>query len=344
MADGVPPSVLGAFPIGAVRAITPIRHGLIHGTWRVDAERGAFILQRLHPVLASEEVAEDFRNVTAFLNDRGFPAPRCVLSTSGRVLVHDEHQVPWRLQTFLPGNTFHRVSEPGLAREAGRLYARFHRVMSEFPYPFRSTRVLHDTRRVLSALASTATQHEAAATSSEVRDDVAFLLAELPGLLLPEDLPPRVIHGDPKVSNILFDDTGRASALVDLDTCNRRPLALELGDAFRSWCGREEDQSHNSFRIDVFEAGWTAYVTEAGSALTTRERASAAQGIGLITLELAARFLTDYFADEYFGWDASRYPSRRAHNLARACGQIALYRDFVRQTDAVAEIIAAPRP
>jgi DNA polymerase elongation subunit (family B) len=30
------------------------------------------------------------------------------------------------------------------------------------------------------------------------------------------------------------------------------------------------------------------------------------------------------FRDEYFGWDAARFPSRRAHNLVRARGQLAL--------------------
>jgi hypothetical protein len=45
-------------------------------------------------------------------------------------------------------------------------------------------------------------------------------------------------------------------------------------------------------------------------------------------LGLAARFLNDYHEDFYFGWDKERYPNRRAHNLARTKGQIALYKDF----------------
>jgi hypothetical protein len=64
-----------------------------------------------------------------------------------------------------------------------------------------------------------------------------------------------------------------------------------------------------------------------------------AQGIGTITLELAARFLADYFNDNYFGWDPKRYKSRRAHNLARARGQIALFKDLQKKMKQVKKII-----
>ena len=141
--------------------------------------------------------------------------------------------------------------------------------------------------------------------------------------LLPDDLPLRVIHGDPKISNVLFDRRLRATGIVDLDTCNRRPLLVELGDAFRSWCGKAEDDPHNTFSLPVFNAAWRGYAQEARGFITARERKLVAKAIGTITLELAARFLIDYFEDSYFGWDSSRYLSRRAHNLARARGQIA---------------------
>ena len=49
-----------------------------------------------------------------------------------------------------------------------------------------------------------------------------------------------------------------------------------------------------------------------------------AQGFITVPAELAARFCADAYEDSYFGWDASRYPSRRAHNLARARSQLRL--------------------
>lgn len=335
----VSPAVLAAFPIGIVSSVEPITAGLIHATYKVTAEQGEFILQKLHPVLSSDAIADDFLAVTSFLNEKGFPAPRCIPTSAGPVLHRDETGTPWRLQTFIPGGkTFHTIETPAMAAEAGALYARFHAVMAEFPHALKTERVGHDTPKIFAAFEETMTKFEDDPLIEEVLDDVALIQEELPELFLPDDLPLRVIHGDPKVSNILFDDAGKAVALVDLDTCNRRPLAVELGDAFRSWCGIEEDRADNHFRLDIFEAGWKAYRAEADF-LTPGEIAAVGQGIGLIILELASRFLADYFNDSYFGWDAAHYPSRRAHNLARARGQLALFRDFAAQRGTVEAIV-----
>ncbi len=336
----VSPAVLAAFPIGTVSSVEPLTAGLIHATYKVEAEQGSFVLQKLHPALASDAIADDFLAVTAFLAEKGFPAPRCVSTKAGPVLLRDETGTPWRLQTFIPGGkTFHKVETPEMATEAGTLYARFHAVMSEFPQAFKTARVGHDTPAIFAAFEETVAKFENDPLMEEVLDDVALIQEELPNLFLAETLPLRVIHGDPKVSNILFDHAGKTVALVDLDTCNRRPLAVELGDAFRSWCGLEEDRADNRFRFDIFEAGWKAY-RAAAPFLTPEEIATVGQGIGLITLELASRFLMDYFTDSYFGWDKTRYSSRRAHNLARVRGQLALYRDFVAHRAAVQTALA----
>ena len=45
------------------------------------------------------------------------------------------------------------------------------------------------------------------------------------------------MHGDPKISNLMFArDSDRGLCLIDLDTLGPMPIALELGDALRSWC------------------------------------------------------------------------------------------------------------
>lgn len=340
MAFPVSPAVLAAFPIGVVSSVEPITAGLIHATYKVEAEQGSFVLQKLHPALASDAIAEDFRAVTSFLAEKGFQAPRCVPTSAGPVLFRDETDARWRLQTFIPGGkTFHKVETPEIAAEAAALYARFHATMAAFPYAFKTARVGHDTPSIFASFEEIVAKFEEDPLMEEVLDDVALIQEELPKLFLPAGLPDRVIHGDPKVSNILFDQAGKVLALVDLDTCNRRPLAVELGDAFRSWCGLEEDRADNRFRLEIFEAGWKAY-RAAAPFLTPAEIASVGQGIGLITLELASRFLADYFTDSYFGWDQTRYPSRRAHNLARARGQLALYRDFAAQRGAVRALLA----
>ena len=338
MKSSIPLAILQAYDIGKVKKIEPISVGLIHQTFKILTDRDAFIIQRLHRVLESEEVAQDFLAVTRHLHEQKFSAPQCVLSKTGAVRVSDGDHY-WRMQTFLEGETIEKIDSPARVGEAGKIYARFHRVMDSIRYPFRSKRFWYETEKEFARLEETVQANKTSDLFSQVREEVAFLMEKLPHLFLPADLPLRVIHGDPKISNILFDEKGKAKALVDLDTCNRRPILGELGDAFRSWCGLEEDDPKNTFRVEIFEAGWKGYLSEAKGFLTKRETELVPQAIGTITLELAARFLTDYFNDNYFGWDEKRYPSRRAHNLARARGQIALYHDLQKKMKEMTKII-----
>lgn len=46
-----------------------------------------------------------------------------------------------------------------------------------------------------------------------------------------------------------------------------------------------------------------------------------------VALELAARFMIDVVEGTYFGWDNTRYKSRRENNLVRAEAQWKVYSD-----------------
>ena len=101
----------------------------------------------------------------------------------------------------------------------------------------------------------------------------------------------------------------------------------------------QEDDAKNVFRLEIFKAGWNGYAKSAEGFISARERKLVPKSVATITLELASRFLADYFEDNYFGWDDSRYPSRRAHNLARARGQLALYRDIQKKMGKMEAIV-----
>jgi len=140
-------------------------------------------------------------------------------------------------------------------------------------------------------------------------------------------LPLHHSHGDLKISNLLFNTVAppRGVALVDLDTLGRQPLAFELGDAMRSWCNpRGEDTGAIELDLGIFAAAIGGWTEVAGGLASAAERRSIVDGLETVCVELAARFALDVFEDRYFGWDPARFPSRRAHNLVRARGQLAL--------------------
>jgi len=134
----------------------------------------------------------------------------------------------------------------------------------------------------------------------------------------------RIVHGDPKVSNLIFAaDSDRALCLVDLDTVSRMAVALELGDALRSWCNpATEDALSARFVRPFFEAAVAGYAEAAPGFLAPAEWQAIPAGTLTITVELAARFCADALRERYFGWDNRRYPSASAHNQARTRGQL----------------------
>jgi hypothetical protein len=91
--------------------------------------------------------------------------------------------------------------------------------------------------------------------------------------------------------------------------------------------------------LPLFRAGLKGYLQGSKGLLSKREIKLIPKAIGLITLELSSRFLSDYFEDSYFGWDEKRYKSRRAHNLARCRGQLAEFLDLKFKFAKIREIV-----
>jgi hypothetical protein len=53
---------------------------------------------------------------------------------------------------------------------------------------------------------------------------------------------------------------------------------------------------------------------------------SAIDGFETVSVELASRYAADVIVDRYWGWDNTRFQSRREHNVVRAQGQLSLAR------------------
>lgn len=338
MKSEIPNVVLASYDIGNVQSIKAVTDGLVHKTFKLKTQRGTFILQQLHPLLAHDGIAEDFLFVTRYLESQKFLTAKAVLSRSGDLLVKESNRI-WRMQTYIPGKIYSRLSQPNFAREAGALFGKFHRTLSAIPYTFQTPLVWFQTRKYYETLLATLKSFEHSSLLEAVQPEASFLQKYLPKQFMPQRLCIRVIHADPKISNFIFNSKGKAVAVIDLDLVQRGFLPLDLGDAFRSWCGLEEDDPRNCFRLNLFRSGFAGYMHEAKGFITKQEIALIPRGIGAVILELAARFLIDYFEDAYFGWDSSRYQSRRTHNLARCRGQIAEFKDLQKKLPAIKKII-----
>jgi Ser/Thr protein kinase RdoA (MazF antagonist) len=233
----------------------------------------------------------------------------------------------WRQLSYVPGRTFERVRDAAQARAAGALLGRFHKALADYDTPIANARLgVHDLGRHLAALEAALGKHAAHREHAAVAAIAQDILARFETLPALPRCPDRNVHGDPKISNVVFDAAGaEAICLIDLDTLARMPVALELGDALRSWCNAgAEDAPDARFDTALFRAAIGGYAAQARAFLTEPEWRGIPAATLRIAVELAARFGADALNERYFGWDRERYSSASAHNQARARAQLAL--------------------
>ena len=328
----VPKRVLDAYGLDE-SSLEQVTVGLVNRTFFARTQSGArVVLQRLHPAFAGA-VNEDIDVLTRHLASRGLVTPRLVRANDGASFV--EADGVYRVITYLDGVTHHVVATAAVAHAAGALVARVHAAFDGFLHDFAFTRPgAHDTKAHVAKLAAVSAS-SADAESREIADAILEHARTLEALPTTRT---RIVHGDLKVTNILFTRDGEGLALVDLDTFAHGTITVELGDAFRSWCNpRGESDVEAAVDIPIFEAAIAGYVENI--ALDADERDALVLGTETIAMELGARFCVDAFEDRYFGFDATRFESRIAHNRVRARSQLALARS-VRASRAVLERVA----
>jgi Ser/Thr protein kinase RdoA (MazF antagonist) len=312
-------------------SVRPLGTGLINRTFLACERSGEWrVLQQLNPIFPPE-VNEDIDAVTAHLAARGLLTPRLLRNREGGLWLPDPDGA-WRVLTRMPGRVLDAIATVAQATEAGRLLATFHRALDDLGHEFRHVRPpVHEPARHLADLERAVDMHRGHrlhAVAAALADEIFAAAQALPPL---PDTPARVVHGDPKISNLVFaTDHDQALCMLDLDTLGRMALPFELGDALRSWCNvASEDDPRGSFSADWFAGAVRGYGAAARGWLRSDEAAAAVDATATIQVELAARFCADVLNECYFGWNPASFPARAEHNLARARGQLAVHRSLL---------------
>lgn len=143
------------------------------------------------------------------------------------------------------------------------------------------------------------------------------------------NFPLRIIHADPKISNVLFDKTtGKGRCVIDLDTLMPSTILYDFGDMIRSYTNlREEDDPNpeNVFSREYYDAVKEGFLSALKNTLTTKEIENLDYAGQVVVYVQAVRFLADYLQDDvYYHVD---YPT---HNLDRTRNQINLLKELIK--------------
>ena len=333
-------------------AIEPLGRGLINDTFRVTAETNRWVLQRINGQVFPDPagIMANLSRLGAHLARQGvvdLTWPELARTPEGATWTQDEAGALWRLMTFIPGQPLERIEGDPQAAEVGRLLGAFHRAVADLD-PASLTVTLpgfHVTPGYLEPF-DRAAREAVAAPQPGLEAALAFVEARREGLDLLEQaraagqIPERLVHGDPKLDNLLFDAEGRrALALIDLDTVQPGLTLHDIGDCLRSCCNRQGESARESrvaFDLAVCRPLLQAYADRTQGLLVPAEVTRLFAAIRLIPLELGLRFLTDHLqGDRWFRVSAP------GQNLAKARIQFALVADIERQEREIRAIIAA---
>jgi Ser/Thr protein kinase RdoA (MazF antagonist) len=355
-----PESIAARFlPAGEDFLVEPLGEGLINQTWLVSpAASRRFVLQRInarvfpHP----ERIAANLRRIqTQVRRGRsGFAEhwPDLIAPRAGGDALVDAEGGHWRALRYIEDSrVLERIATERQALEVGRVLGAFHAALAEVGSASLDD-PLPDFHIAPGYLAHLDTVRTAAAGLDDpaVRQALDFVEARRDFVPVLERakaagrLGPRVIHGDPKLANILFDREGeRALTLIDLDTVKPGLVHYDIGDCLRSCCNRSgespEDPGATHFDLALCEAILRGYLSAAGHMLTAEDREHLYDAIRLIPLELGVRFLADHLAgDVYFRTES------RGQNLYRARVQFRLVECIEEDEAAIRRIVAVSLP
>ncbi|MDD4164903.1 MAG: aminoglycoside phosphotransferase family protein [Eubacteriales bacterium] len=245
-----------------------------------------------------------------------------------------ENDDRWRVISYVFNSSNFEQTTTKILASAGEAFGSFQRLLSDFPAEqlYITIPDFHNTEKRFADLYEVA-EKDAFDRKKEVLDELEFLrgseeyASRFRKLHERNLMPYRVTHNDTKCNNVMFDkETGAPLAVIDLDTVMPGFVGHDFGDAVRFAANTadedEEDLSKVSLDLDKYEAFAHGFIPQVSDMITRTELDNLPDSVMILTLELAARFLTDYLnGDVYFKCKKPK------HNLYRARCQIALARD-----------------
>lgn len=301
-------------------------NGLINKTFLLTTQSGQkYILQAISKNMGDiDKLMENVKNITDFLQEKNQKTLKLIHTQSNKPYIKVGEQ-SFRMYEYVDGVVYETINCPEDFKKAGIAFAEFSNALKDFDKEklnitlpnFHNTQKRYDN--FITSI-STANQNRV----SQAKPEIDFLISnnyfiDIINDMIKNGLPERVIHGDTKINNVIFNNDG--TYVVDFDTIMKCYLCYDYGDAIRSGCNSAIESAppdQVKFNLNNY-ASFTKGYLSVWKDISEVEQQSLFIGPMLVTYELALRFLTDYLQnDTYF---STSYPEQ---NLDRTKNQIAL--------------------
>ena len=336
-----------------------IDSGLINKTYIIEhlinGKKSKFVLQCLSNIFESyEKVNMNHKLITNHIKNKNkgnylksinqrWEVPCLIKCNSNNLFVFPFCTGFWRAMEYIDDTlSFDILEDNKMAYQTGLGLAKFHATCSDIDLAKLENTIkdFHDTKKYIDQLNMTINDFNFIKLDDNVNKRVQNLIdslsnhilyiESLSGYLNTKSIQPCLIHGDPKLSNFLFDIQYKyVVSLIDLDTVSSGCLPADLADCIRSICniaGEDPDNIENvSFDVDYCNYFLKGYFS------TSNKNGDYGFGlllefIYLIIVELIIRFLNDFLqSNRYF---KVKY---QTHNLYRAEVQYRLLSSFITQ-------------
>jgi len=315
--------------------IIPVNSGLINSTYKVEFKKSAFILQKVNQFVFKDPnlIQENYNQIVKQLSVSTYSKKQLeFLKSNSNLELVQYNNTFWRMSKFIKGKTYTVCKSLEMASTAAKSLAEFHVSLKELDYkrinePIKDFCNFNNRLRQYRESTVHGDSHRLKNTQNFIREIESNLKYIHDYIKIEKDIKKRIIHGDPKVSNFLFDDqTNKVIAIIDIDTIMPGSILFDFGDMVRSFANKSHEDSEIKdliFNPDIYNALKEGYLSEANDFLSPIEKESLDLSALVVALIQCIRFLTDYYnLDVYY------HVKESEHNLKRAINQFSFFNEL----------------
>lgn len=315
--------------------ISTFGSGLIHRTFFLQHSKGNFILQKInHQVFKNPEIVmQNIQRVGDFLLEKKYPKEvlKILPTLDGKLLLHSNEDEYWRCFYFINDTQyFSKAISKKQVYDTGKNFGEFLFFLKDFPIEWITPSIpnFHNPSFRLQQLENAIPKnlvnrvHKASNEIKKIKD-FQPIIDHWETL----KFPTRVVHADPKINNLLFDNNENVVAVIDWDTIMPGNILFDFGDLVRTMACTENEESTDFYKVKIdiefYQNLKIGFLEMTNDWLTDLEKEHLELGVTMIIIEQAIRFLTDFInGDIYY---KTTYSSQ---NLDRAKNQLALLFSF----------------